>query len=158
MGLFTSNFQICLMIMAFIMYYSFAIFVRKHSSNFFVSYFLFVTLGFFDFSLSGIRQSLAMLLGIHLYTYALNRQKKHFIIMLIISLSFHYSAIILVPIYILVNKKPKSKDALVLTVFYLALYFNRNNLGRIFTRFYYEGDSLMLSRYESSGSLGTMSI
>jgi len=46
-----------------------------------------------------IRQYMAMAIGMYGFTYAMERKYKRFIVLIIIAMSFHYGALIFIPIY-----------------------------------------------------------
>lgn len=156
-GLFTSNVNMYLLLTATLLFTLLAKFIYKNSTNIFLSYFIFISLGFFDFTLSGIRQSIAMLIGLYTYEYALKKQKTKFLLVVLLAASFHYSALILLPIYFLVNFNLNNKYLLLIMPIYFLTTIFSDQIGSLLTSVYY-GELSILDMYDSSGTIGTMSI
>lgn len=80
---------------------SLAFFFYKYSTNTYVSCLLYITIGTFAMSLTGIRQSIAIALV--LYAYLCLKKKKYFIttLLLFYASSVHYTSLIMVVLLIL---------------------------------------------------------
>lgn len=80
--------------------------IYKYSVNVYFSIFLYISFGFFSFSMNGIRQAIAI--GICMIAYCFSRNKKLFLYLLCIFLavSFHKSAILFLPVYWIDKIKP----------------------------------------------------
>ena len=76
-------------------------FIYKYSKNIFLSFFLHVTIGLFAFSLSGVRQSLAVSLILIAIYFTLNKKWIKAGLVNLIAISAHYSAIIYLPFILL---------------------------------------------------------
>jgi hypothetical protein len=123
-----------IIIVSFIISYSFAWFISKYSNNIGLSFFLHLTIGLFTLTLSGIRQSLAIsiiLLAIH---FAIKRKLIYYLITVFIAVLFHMSAIIFLPAYLLLNTKIKGYKIvllysllIVVTIFFVDFLFSRLN-------------------------------
>lgn len=80
--------------------------IYKYSKNVWLSCYLYITLTFFYTTMNFIRQSIAasvILLG---YKFLKERKTVPFIIMVLLASSFHYTALIMLPVYFLSLIKP----------------------------------------------------
>ncbi|SMB88653.1 EpsG family protein [Desulfonispora thiosulfatigenes DSM 11270] len=98
-------------IMALIMIFSLSIFIIRHSKFPMISFWLYVTLGYLGLSMSGLRQMLAISITFLGFKYLINGNWVKYIITILIAVMFHFSAIVMIPIYYLrkihLNKKGK---------------------------------------------------
>ena len=75
-------------------------FIYKNSSKPFLSLMLLMTLGFYKFTLSGLRQTLSMAMILALsYGYMLDRKPIKFLLSVLLAALFHSSAILFLPAY-----------------------------------------------------------
>lgn len=79
--------------------------IYKESENPLLSVIAWLSLGFFSFSLSGLRQTLALSLTMLAYFPAKNRKFWKFLILLILATLFHTSAFVFLLVYPIVDKK-----------------------------------------------------
>lgn len=93
------NFQLYLIICASILLIPLGRFFYRESHNPMISYLMFISLGFFSFSMVCIRQSMAI--GVLLLSYDALRQHKliKFILFVLLASCFHLSALIFLLIY-----------------------------------------------------------
>ena len=108
-GFFTNNGQVFIFIISLIMIYLFQKSVYKDLECIYLSYFLFVTFGFYFSSFVIIRQFLAMVILWHSLDAIKNRKFVKFLLYVILAMSFHKTAIIFILLYFIyplnVNKK-----------------------------------------------------
>lgn len=71
----------------------------KNSKIAWLSIFIYVTLGFFTFTFSGLRQSIAFAITFYSYKYIKNKNLFKFLICIILAISFHASAVIFIAAY-----------------------------------------------------------
>ena len=71
----------------------------KNSKIAWLSVFIYLTLGFFTFSFSGLRQSIALAITFYSYKYIKNKQLLRFLLCIILAILFHYSAIVFIAAY-----------------------------------------------------------
>ena len=79
--------------------------IYKESENPLLSVIAWLSLGFFSFSLSGLRQTLALSLTMLAYFPAKNRKFWKFLILVILATLFHTSAFVFLLVYPIVDKK-----------------------------------------------------
>lgn len=95
-------------------------FLRKYSSYFELELFMYIASGFFLTTMNGIRQALAasiMLLGT---SFLINRKFLPYLILTLLMSTFHQSALIMIPVYFIVDNDRWSKD-FVRTIFILVI-------------------------------------
>lgn len=94
-----NNFQAVLTIFAVIFIGAYSILVQKESPNLLLSYIVFFTMGFFNFSLHGARQGLAIAFVMLAFTPLKERKLLLFLALVFIATLFHKSAAIFVVAY-----------------------------------------------------------
>lgn len=96
---------------------------KKHSKYFLISLALFIFNYFLLLTMGQLRQGTAYLIGILALTQAYEKNFIKFIFLFLLSLSFHTSAIVLLPIYFIANIKFKKMQILtVLIVSFVLAY------------------------------------
>lgn len=80
-------------------------FVSRNSANASISLIVYVCLGLFTFNMNGIRQALAMSVCLFSYEYVKKRKLLPFILLILVAMQFHKTAICFVPMYILPSMK-----------------------------------------------------
>lgn len=115
--------------------YSVARFIYKNSSEPCLSYVLFVTLGFFTFSMTGMRQTLALGIMLFAIDHIRSRSLIRFLIVVGIASLFHASALVFVPAYFLAYRKITKAYILLASLAIPASYLLRGTafslLGRL---------------------------
>ncbi len=87
--------------------YTFSRFIYKFSSNVGLSFFIHITFGAFAMSLSGIRQMIAICFILLAFENIKKRNIIKFFVLVLVASSFHYSAIIMFALSILLVINPK---------------------------------------------------
>jgi len=95
------SFQAYLIVFAFLAIVPIAYSIRRCSASPTISWFLYVSLGFYSFAFSGIRQSTAIAFIFLAFIFVQRRRAALFFIVVAIAVSFHLSAIIFAPAYFL---------------------------------------------------------
>ncbi|WP_288222086.1 EpsG family protein [uncultured Clostridium sp.] len=133
-----ASYRIWLAIIAGIFCYSISKFIYKYSKEPYISFIILISLGYFYFSLSGLRQTLALSIILLSYKYLRERNIYKFVVFVLLGSLFHLSAIIFLIAYPLSNIKIGWKQiigvigALVVAYFFserlltLLVYFNMN--------------------------------
>lgn len=83
--------------------------IYKNSSNFYLSIISLITLGVYNFTFSGIRQSIAISIAFLSYEFIKKRKLFWFLFIIILASTFHKSALVFLPAYFLYNLKIKKK-------------------------------------------------
>lgn len=98
---FFANAQWLLIITSLFYIVSIFYFVNFNSNDIPLSISLYITLGLFTFHLQGMRQSIAMCICLFAYEQAKRKHLLKFIILVVFAITFHQTAIVFFPIYIL---------------------------------------------------------
>lgn len=116
------NFRTVLFVVSILMYIPLGYIVSKYSKMPFLSIFMFVVLGFFVFSLSGLRQTIAV--GLTLLSFKYIKQKRFvpYILLVLLAIGFHKSSVFFLLAYPLYHIKIK-KEALPILVIVLIVVF-----------------------------------
>lgn len=110
------------------------IFIKKNSSNYILSFFLFQGLMFYYDSLNIIRQYLAIVICLMSFNFILERKKGKFYFSILLASFFHKTALIFLPLYILYKIKLTKKKIKTLVIITIVVYFNLELLFDIFSR------------------------
>lgn len=87
--------------------------------------YFFTSLGFLGFALSGLRQTIAISIGMLAYKYIKSRKIVPYLLMILLAFTFHRSSLFMIPAYFIANQKLKAKNVslvffLILVVFFFA--------------------------------------
>lgn len=105
-SLVNSNPQSILIVTSVIIFFSFGRFIWKYSQSPWLSLFLFFSYGFFVFSITAVRQSLAIAVLLFSYDYILQGKKLKFILTVLIATTFHTTAVFFLIAYVCRMFKP----------------------------------------------------
>jgi len=118
---FTSEGQWLIIIVAVFLSVCIGIFVYKNAKDPFLAILFFITLGLYQFSLTGIRQTIAI--GITLLAMELIKNRKFllFLIAIYIASTFHKTAFLFIPAYFIANRDLSFKNLLLYGVISLII-------------------------------------
>lgn len=100
-SLFTQNARVFITIIAGITILSISILIKRYSKLPFISFYLYITLGLYSFTFSGLRQTLAYSITLFSYKYIRERNFLKFSLLVILASLFHTSAFIFIFAYFL---------------------------------------------------------
>lgn len=103
-------------------------FLNRTSQRHCLALLFLITLGFFQFAMTGIRQTLAMSILLWTYPLLINRKLLKFVLVVLLAMSFHKSAIIFVPAYFIANIKITRLNIAKMFVAILLLFFFADKL------------------------------
>lgn len=150
--LFTSNFQVYLILVAVIFFAAFGHFIYKNSSRIsdaMMAFLIYSILFYSFFSITGIRQTLATAIALVSYEYIKKRKLLFFLILIFLASTIHKSVLIFLPFYFApMIKNVKFFYKTVLFVFPLLFIF-RDTLNNFFTTV---GGYEDFARYEGAGT------
>lgn len=132
------NFQIMLIITAFISLIGPYCFIKNNSKNYFLSVIVYICLNYYLFTFSGLRQSIALSISLLSINYIKNQKIFKYLIFSFIAFCFHKSSIVFIPVYFLNKLNIKKKHLPFLIIIMLGVYIFRYNLITIFTSIMYE--------------------
>jgi hypothetical protein len=114
----------------FVMYFVAAVttwltlrFIYLNCKDVFLGLLLFLSMGTFLFYLRGFRQALAMSLCLVAFEYVKEKKLIKFIVVTLIAVSMHRSAVVFLPFYFLGNRKAKAWNNIVTLVGFIAMIF-----------------------------------
>lgn len=94
--------QFLLIVTSFIMLFFVFRFIHKYSNLFLLSVLIYVC-DTFLFNLTGMRQSLAMVLVVYSFDYILKKNFYYYCLIILLATMFHKSALLFLPVYFLFN-------------------------------------------------------
>jgi len=158
-GIFTDNYTIFFLGTSLLIFIPVGIFIYKYSNNYFMSIFLFIVLGYFDFSMNVVRQSIAMSISLIGYKYAKEKKFLKFLLIVLIASLFHYSAVVIFPIYFLTNLKPRREYIYSIGILLVALTAFNNQIAQFIHSFYYKYVvTTYVPDHDITGSIGMTGI
>lgn len=134
---FTDDFKLYNALMGLLMMLPLYRFIKKHSDMPFLSVLLFITFGFMNFYLSGMRQAIAISIVLFSYDYIVDRKIWKFFITIAVASLFHTSSVIFIPAYFLVNFTFTPVIAIGYVISLGLIYALRFSIIGIITKFYY---------------------
>ena len=106
LNLISENYILCFVYVAVVVYSAVFVYIYRHSDIPWVSAAAFLCFGLFFNSLCFLRQIIAAVVAAYGMKYAVKGQPYKFAIMMLMAGAFHWSALILVPMYFLLRIKP----------------------------------------------------
>lgn len=103
----TKNYFWLFLISAFIVVFIYLFFIKKYSTDYFLSVVMFICFGFYTFFFNGLRQGLAMAIAVMATPFLVEKKFIKFILIISVASLFHRSALILILFYFIVNFKMK---------------------------------------------------
>lgn len=110
--------------------------IYKYSKSVGLSIFIYITLGFFTFSFSGIRQAIAMAITFFSFKYVRERKLSKFLLLILLATTFHFSAIIFIFAYTLYRIKIKDIHIILMLPFTAFIYIKKVEIFLFFYKFY----------------------
>ena len=103
----------------------------RYSKNYFMSMLFMISLSYYYFSMSGLRQALA--LGICCFAFAMAKDRKliPFLILVFVASLFHSSALIFLPMYLIKSQKIGYKQWLLVVVALIIAYVSPRTINKL---------------------------
>lgn len=89
--------------------------IRNYSSNYFLSIWLYLTLGFFQTHMNVSRNAIAILICYHAMKYISKRDWKRYVLLICLAATIHKSVLLFLPLYFLL-KRPVCKGRTMLLI------------------------------------------
>lgn len=135
--LFTDNQQVLLAVIAIMCIFPVGYFIYKNSKMPFLSFFIYVTLNYYSFTFSGVRQAIAISLILLSYNFIKQRKLFKFTLLILLATSFHKTALFFLPAYFLCKVKiNKFTIASILFIDALVFVFRREVMNLLAMNFY----------------------
>lgn len=107
--------------------------ICKYSRKFELSMYLYITTYIYYSTFNGIRQWIASAIIFIAFKHLLNRDFKKYIIYVLIAFLFHNSALVMIPMYFIANRRFLSKKTLGIIILFISMYvFYNGFLGMLF--------------------------
>lgn len=136
-GMFTVNKQIYIALTSMFVLVGPIKLINKYSKNPAMSFFLYVTMTFFAFTMSGIRYAIGMSILLFTYDYIVEQKPIKFIIAVLIAVLFHKSLIIYLVAYPISHIKLTSKNMALYFMSFVIIFVVKRPLLRYFvTKFF----------------------
>ena len=142
LSLFTSNGQWLLVFCGFIFAFAISHFIFKNSQDMMVSYIMIIPLQFFAFSLTGLRQIIAMSIMILNFENVKNKHLIRFMLFTFAASLFHTSAIVAVPIYFLYRINIGGLKRFCMFILIPIIYIYKRKLLSFFQSWFYSDYSI----------------
>ena len=120
-----------LIIYALIISAFFTRFFYKYSTNIFLSFYLYLTIGLFTMSLSGMRQMVAICIILLAFEFLMKNKFIPFVLCVLTAYNVHYSAICFLPAYFLRNLKITQKSGIVFLLITVSTIALRSHIAFI---------------------------
>ena len=133
--LFTDNFQLFLIIVALLVLVPIYNLYKKNVSKSLIAIIIFVNMSTFAIIFSGLRQSIAIALGVLAYKYVKEKNIFKYILIVLLAISFHSSAFILLLMYPLYHIKINIKHLLIILSTLFLVYLYRMNIFMFLVQF-----------------------
>lgn len=155
-SLFGASYRVWLAIIAGFFCYSVSKFIYRYSDDAYISFIALISLGYFYFSLSGLRQTLALAIILFSYKYLRIRKLFPFVAMVLLGSLFHFPAIIFVLAYPLANMKIGWKQVVGILAALILTYLFRTqiiallgylNIGDKYSYYLQYGTTLTISGF-----------
>lgn len=151
----THNYFWLFFVASLIVVSSYLIVIRKLSVSYALSVFIFIALGTYTFYFNGLRQGMAMALAALAMPALINKRIIPFLLIIILASSFHTSASILIPVYLLLHSKINNFYKFIIS-------FLTSMIGSQLVIEYLAEDNIRYQSYtqgsEKSGGLITLSV
>ena len=101
----STNPTVIFLIIAIFYCFSVGRFIYRNSKDPILSYVIFISMGFYTFSMTALRQTVAI--GIILFSFEFVKKRKFipFLLLVLLASTFHYSALVFLPFYFIGYKK-----------------------------------------------------
>lgn len=131
-SLLTDNYTVYFLINAIVIFGSLYRFSLKYTNNPFIFFYLFITLGTYQFIETGLRQSLAMIICLWAVDFIKDRRPIRFLLVVALAYLFHKSAMIFLLIYPLCSIKRYRWMAITYVIIAIVFIFGFANFQSLF--------------------------
>lgn len=134
------GFEGCLLIIAAFIAISLGIVVYRYSTSVYWSYLIYLAMGFYLFTLSGLKQSVAMGFCMLAMMAVFEDKPIRFILLVILASLFHIPAIAFIIVYPIAHKKIDGGYFLLLAIMAAGVFLYRNQIVAWAAEIYYENE------------------
>lgn len=149
-GMLGISYDICIFLIALFAAATLGIVVFKYSPAPYWSYLVYIAMGFYLFTYSGLKQTIAMGFLMLAATGIFENNSKRFILWTVIAGLFHMPAFIFLPAYIVARQRFTQKYVLFLVLAVVAIFMFRDKIVEIASKAYYEDEG----KFSADGAIG----
>lgn len=144
------SYDICIFLISLFSAATLGFLVYRYSPSPYWSYLVYIAMGFYSFTYSGLKQTIAMGFLILAAIGIFENNSKKFILWTVIAGLFHMPAVIFLPAYIVARQRFTQKYVLFLALAVVAIFMFRDKLVEIASKAYYEDES----KFSADGAIG----
>ena len=144
------SYDACIFLIAAFSAITLGVLIYRYSPSPYWSYLMYIAMGFFIFTFSGLKQTIAMGFICIAMIGLMEGRFRMFLIWTLVGALFHAPAMIFLGAYPFARKKPDSTYVLILFALVVILYFFRNRIVAQLAELYYDDEEAL----EVSSSVG----
>ena len=110
------NYLLVFAVFAFVTIWIFLKVMYEQTEDFFMSFFLFMTLGIYFRTFNTVRYYLVLAITLYSFRYIFRKEYVKFILLIVLAAFFHKSVLVVIPIYLIANMKWKKWYVAVLSI------------------------------------------
>ena len=150
------SYDVCIFLISSFSAIALGILVYRYSEGPFWSYLIYIAMGFYVFTFTGLKQTIAMGFVIFAVIGIFENNWKKFYFWVLIAGMFHAPALILLPAYFIAKKEIDWEYGFFLTGFLIIGYIFRNQIVDIFSDAYYESEKMFSANKTIGGRVIVM--
>lgn len=136
----------CILLIAVFVAVTLGILIYRYSPSPYWSYLMYIAMGFYIFTYSGLKQAIAMGFVILAAMAMFERKPVRFVIWLLIGSRFHAPSLIFLAAYPFCSQKISGRYFLVLAGVFVGMFLFRTQIGNLLSQLYYdEQDAVTLT-------------
>lgn len=112
--------------------------IYKYSKLPFLSIIIYISLDFYAFMFSGLRQAIAIAILLYSYKYIVNNNKFKFIVANLLAISCHYSSIVFLPVIFLRKIKLTRNKIILIGIIGVVIFLGKNAIFSFINTFFYD--------------------
>lgn len=112
--------------------------IKRYSSNVLISIFLYISMGYFYYSMNSIRHYMALSIFLFAFGYLKKRKLIHYVLCILVAACFHKIALIALPLYFVLNIKYKWYWYVILSGFLGAVFITHRQILDFIYRFVFK--------------------
>lgn len=129
------NFRILLVITSFISLFGVYKFIKENSKDYLLSVMLYFCLGYYTFTFSGLRQSIALSICLLSIKYIKNKKLFKFVLTVLLASLFHTTSLIFLPAYFISRIKLGKKSFFTYIFAMIVTYLSRDKIVGLLSSF-----------------------
>jgi hypothetical protein len=145
------SYEVCIFIIAAFSAITLGVLIYRYSPSPYWSYLMYIAMGFYLFTYSGLKQTIAMGFLCIAMIGLLEGRFWSFLIWTLVGGLFHAPALIFLGAYFFARKKLDANYALILLALFAAVYFFRNRIVEMLEEMYYDDEQALEASIKVGG-------